>query len=67
MKNLKYTAGSNIKIIVPNSARNKIKRYNYCILLAWNFKEEIIKDLKKLKFKGKVIVPLPRKTKIINV
>ena len=67
LKNLKYTAGSNIKIIVPNSAKNKIKRYNYCILLAWNFKEEIIKDLKKLKFKGKVIIPLPRKTKIINV
>ena len=48
-------------------AKKKIQNYKYCILLAWNFKREIIKDLKKLKFSGKIILPLPNKTKIYEI
>ena len=67
LKNGKYTAGSKIKIISPKVARTRVKKYNYCVLLAWNFKKEIISDLKKLNFKGKVLVPLPRTIKVYNV
>lgn len=67
LKNSKYTAGSKIKIISPRNAQKKIEKYQYCVLLAWNFKKEIIADLKKLKFKGKVLVPLPKTIKVYNV
>lgn len=67
LKSNKFTAGTNIKIISPLLAKKKIKNYKYCILLAWNFRREIIEELKKLKFKGKVIVPLPNKTKIYEI
>ena len=67
LKNGKYTAGSKIKIMSPDKAQKKIKNYKYCVLLAWNFRKEIIADLKKLKFRGKVLVPLPKTIKIYNV
>ena len=67
LKSNKFTAGTNIKIISPMLAKKKIQNYKYCILLAWNFKREIIKDLKKLKFSGKIILPLPNKTKIYEI
>ena len=67
LKNGKYTAGSKIKIISPKNSIKKIKNYKYCVLLAWNFRKEIIEDLKKLKFKGKVLVPLPKTIKVYNV
>ena len=68
LKNKKLTPGTNIKILHPKNIKKKvITEYKYCLLLAWNFKDEIIKDLKKLKFKGKVIVPLPRRIKIYEI
>jgi len=33
--------------------------------LAWNFEKEIIKDLKKYNFKGKFLLPLPTKIRLI--
>ena len=56
-KNL-YTPGSNIKIYTPN--KKNLKGVKVILLLAWNFKDEIIKNLKKLNFKGVVIEPLPK-------
>ena len=38
------------------------------ILLAWNFKDEIINELRQIyKWSGKVIVPLPYEPKIIEI
>ena len=67
LKNDKFTAGTNIKINEPNKVKNLIKNYKYCFLLAWNFKDEIMKQLKIMKFKGKIIVPLPNKTKVYEI
>jgi SAM-dependent methyltransferase len=59
--NMKYnlfTAGSNIQILKPEI---RITKSVDCIfILAWNFKDEIIKFLKKLKFSGALITVLPR-------
>ena len=52
-----YTPGTFIKIEKPIS--KNIKKFDVIFLLAWNFKEEIIKFLKKIKFKGSIIIPLP--------
>ena len=67
LKNNKFTAGTNIKIHLPKIVKDKIKKYKFCILLAWNFKKEVIKELKKMKFFGKVIIPLPKKTTIYEI
>ena len=67
LKNDKFTAGTDIKINEPNKVKNLIKNYKYCFLLAWNFKDEIMKQLKIMKFKGKIIVPLPNKTKVYEI
>jgi len=61
IKKNKYTPGSNIKILSLKDNMNKIKKYNILLLLAWNFKKEILTDLRKKGFKGKAIIPLPRK------
>ena len=34
------------------------------LLLAWNFKDEIIKDLKLSGYKGNFIIPLPGKPQV---
>ena len=58
MKNNLYTAGSDILIKKP--LKKEFRRINCVIILAWNFKDEIIKFLKKeVKFKGYIITVLP--------
>ena len=52
-----YTPGTFIKIEKP-IIRN-INKFDVIFLLAWNFREEIINFLKKIKFKGNIIIPLP--------
>ena len=47
-----YTPGSNIKIINLNDAKSDLIKRNM-VLLAWNFKSEILKLMKNLKFKKK--------------
>lgn len=56
-KNL-FTPGTNIKINVPS--KKNLKNVKVILLLAWNFKDEILKNLKNLNFKGVVIEPLPK-------
>lgn len=60
----RYTPGTHIPI-VPDSELIK-KRPDYALLLAWNFADEIIRNLKDYKDAGgKFIIPIP-KPRIIN-
>ncbi len=63
LKHNLYTPGSNI-LVCPYRRINK--HYNV-ILLAWNFKDEFIKYLKSINYKGKIIIPLPNKVFICEV
>ena len=54
-----YTAGSNIPIISLQEGLETIKSSNEILLLAWNFQEEIINELKGVGFDGEFIIPLP--------
>ncbi len=53
-----YTPGTNIPIV---SYEEGLKRIDgkHLLLLAWNFQEEIVQDLRASGFKGDIIVPLP--------
>ena len=59
LKHNLFTAGTNIQIIKPN--KKALKNIKCVIILAWNFKKEIINFLKnKLNYKEKIIVVLPK-------
>ena len=60
-----YTPGSNIKIYHFNSFIRNLKKLKLILILAWNFKKEIIADLRSRGFSGKFILPLPNKIRII--
>lgn len=56
----KYTPGTHIKIVKPDVFR-KDKTLKYVLLLAWNYKEDIIRKEKKyIDNGGKFIIPLPK-------
>jgi hypothetical protein len=55
-----YTPGTNIPIYLFKDVKNQLKE-KALILLAWNFKSEILKFLKMKKFKGKIIIPFKNK------
>jgi hypothetical protein len=60
-----FTAGTHIKIKDPKDVM--IEKPDYVLILAWNFAEEIIKNLKeKFSYKGGVIIPLPNDIKILE-
>ena len=61
LKNGLYTPGTKIKII--KFSKNKLPRNSNIIILAWNFKKEIINQFNKKK-NYKFIIPLPNKVKI---
>lgn len=53
-----FTAGTHIQIKSPEEVMRQNPKY--VLILAWNFAEEIIKNLKnKFNYKGGVIIPLP--------
>ena len=53
-----YTAGTHIPINSPDNVMKK--NPHFVVILAWNFKNEIMKILKdRYKYKGKFILPLP--------
>ena len=56
-KNL-FTAGSGI--LIKNPTKSIFKDVNCIFILAWNFKDEIMRYLKKIKFKGTIITVLPK-------
>ena len=53
-----YTPGTNIPIVTYEDG---LKRLNgkHLLLLAWNFEDEIVNDLRASGFTGDIIVPLP--------
>ncbi|MDO9181959.1 MAG: NAD-dependent epimerase/dehydratase family protein [Bacteriovorax sp.] len=65
-KHNKYTAGTNVLILSPNKAL--ALKPDTILLLAWNFEDEILAELKEVyKFKGRVIIPLPNKPRVIEL
>lgn len=55
--------GTNIPVIAPKKSNNYLKEF--CIIFAWNFKDEIIKKEKFINKKTIWVLPMP-KIKIIN-
>ena len=53
------TAGSNIPIVSYNDDLDYIYDSDMILLLAWNFKDEIINELTNSGYKGQFIIPLP--------
>ena len=63
MKQNLYSPGTNIKIV---DFENGIKTNpDVIFILAWNFKDEIIKECKGAGYKGEFIVPFPSNPKIL--
>lgn len=63
-KHGQYTAGTHIPIKSPDNVMRKNPRF--VVILAWNFKNEIMKILKdRYKYKGKLILPLPNNPKVL--
>jgi hypothetical protein len=63
IKNELYTPGTNIPIVSYEEGLKKLKG-KHLLLLAWNFEEEIVKDLRDSGFKGDIIIPLPNEVRI---
>lgn len=57
LKHGRYTPGTNILILPPEKALEK--NPDVIVILAWNFKDEIIEDLSNKGFRGDILVPLP--------
>ena len=62
LKQNRYTAGTNIKIIDPNDV--EWSKHEVVIILAWNFYDEILNFLINNKFKGTIIKSFPKIEKI---
>ena len=60
-----FTPGSKIPIISFEEGMNHLKEQQRILLLAWNFQEEVIKDLRNSAYKGQFIIPLPREPHIL--
>ena len=65
LKNGLLTAGSNIPIVSFEDGLKFIEESEVILLLAWNFKNEIIKDLRASGYKGEFIIPLPGNSYIL--
>ena len=59
LKNGLITAGSNIPIISFKDGVQDVKYEKKMLLLAWNFQDEIVKELRDSDFEGEFIIPLP--------
>ena len=59
------TAGSNIPIVSYKQGLKYIEETEIILLLAWNFRDEIIEELRLSGYMGKFIIPLPGKPCII--
>ena len=59
LKNGLITAGSNIPIISFEDGVKDVKYEKKMLLLAWNFQDEIVKELRNSDFEGDFIIPLP--------
>ena len=53
------TAGSNIPILSFEDGLKDVQYEKKILLLAWNFQNEIVKELRDSNFEGEFIIPLP--------
>ena len=53
------TAGSNIPVVSYENGLKFIEDSEVILLLAWNFRDEIIQELRASGYEGKFIIPLP--------
>jgi SAM-dependent methyltransferase len=66
IKHGKYAPGTQVPILSPDVALSK--KTDTILLLAWNFKDEILSVLKnKYGFNGKVILPLPTHPYMVEI
>ncbi len=66
MKHNKFTPGTDIRIVSPDEAFGL--KPSSVLLLAWNFRDEILKEIKdKYGFSGQVVIPFPGKVRIVKV
>jgi len=52
-------------IVSPEVGIREIGRHDAVLLLAWNFEEEIVGQLRGSGFHGGIVVPLPRTIRIL--
>jgi len=65
LKHNRYTPGTNVLILSPEQALKE--NPDTIVILAWNFKDEIIDDLKEKGFSGNVIIPLPNDPYLMEI
>lgn len=65
LKHERYTPGTDVLIVSPERAL--AKNPDTILLLAWNFRDEILGRLADLGFNGNVIVPLPDPPQLLKV
>ena len=65
LKHNSYTPGTDVLILSPDEAIKK--NPDTIVILAWNFKDEIIDDLKENGFSGNVIIPLPNEPYLMEI
>jgi len=65
LKHNRFTPGTDILIVSPEVAFKE--NPDTVVILAWNFKDEIIQDLKAKGFSGTVIIPLPNTPCILEI
>lgn len=57
--------GSGIPVVGINEQKHELVKSDVVLLLAWNFQEEITKELQDLGFSGKILLPLPDDPRLI--
>ncbi len=65
LKHGMLTPGSKIPIISYEEALPLLKEQERILLLAWNFQDEIVEDLRNSGYKGQFIIPLPGEPRIL--
>jgi SAM-dependent methyltransferase len=61
----RHTPGTDVLIVSPDQALNE--RADAVLLLAWNFQDEILKQLFAWGFRGNVIIPLPGRPQLLRI
>ena len=64
-KHDRYTPGTDVLIVSPERAL--AERPDTILLLAWNFRDEIMGRLRDMGFRGNVIVPLPNSPQRLSI
>ena len=64
LKQNKFSPGANIPIVSYEVGMSKSQGKSL-LLLAWNFHDEIVKELRQTGFKGDIIIPLPNQAYVL--